>query len=207
MKKCFLFIGGEGPAGSELPEKPENGDVVIAADSGADLALKFSVAVDYAVGDFDSIREPALLDRLEKGKVFSYDRNKDLTDTEIAMETAISLGCTEAVLVGGGGGRFDHLLAVAALFERAHPPRRWYASFGKAVLIDTASTFEEPAGSLVSFFPLGREECAPWSSGLAWELEGLRWGRGDFGISNKTLKNNFQVGVHTGRMLMIIQSM
>ena len=108
------------------------------------------------------------------------------------------------VLIGGGGGRLDHLLGILALFERAHPPRRWYASFGMAVLIDTECRFEIPDGRIISFFPLGKEECAPWSCGLFWELEGLRWNRGDFGISNRAVENNFQVGVHAGRMLMIV---
>ena len=93
MKKCFLFLGGEGPAGPDLPEKPGSGDIVIAADSGVELARAFSVKVDYAVGDFDSIEDPSLLNLLEKENVFSYDRDKDYTDTEIALEKALTLDC------------------------------------------------------------------------------------------------------------------
>ncbi len=206
MRKCFLFIGGDGPSGNRLPEYPGSGDIVIAADSGVDLAARFSVDLDFAVGDFDSIRDRSLLDALETGHVITYDRDKEYTDTEIAIMKARELGCGELVLVGGGGGRADHLLALFSLFEREQAPDRWYASFGAAYHIFREGSYEFACGTTVSFFPLGNQVCRPWSCGLKWELEGLAWGRGSFGISNEVKKMHFQIGVHTGKMIMIVPS-
>jgi thiamine pyrophosphokinase len=206
MRKCFLFLGGDGPAGENLVECPGPEDLVLAADSGLDLADRFSVNVDYAVGDFDSIKDRSLLDTLETGHVITYDRDKEYTDTEIAILKARELGCDELVLIGGGGGRADHLFALFSLFEREQAPDRWYASFGSAFCIDGEGSYKLDCGTLVSFFPLGDKVCRPWSCGLKWELEGLSWGRGSFGISNEVKKMHFQIGVHAGRMLMIVPS-
>ncbi|WP_020613575.1 thiamine diphosphokinase [Sediminispirochaeta bajacaliforniensis] len=204
MKRAFLFIGGEGPIGDTLPEFPTSSDMVIAADSGIDLAVAYDVSVDYAVGDFDSIKNKSLLNTLEDGHVIIYDRDKDLTDTEIAVSHARNLGCDELIVIGGGGGRVDHLLALFALFDRDWTPKRWYASFGSVFLIEKENSFSLPVGTTVSCFPVGEQACSPWSRGLKWELDTLFWQRGSFGISNEVKESCFQIGVHSGRMIFII---
>ncbi len=41
------------------------------------------------------------------------------------------------------------------------------------------------------------------SSGLKWRLDGLRWGRGDVGISNVAAADRVEVEVGRGRLLMV----
>jgi thiamine pyrophosphokinase len=56
---------------------------------------------------------------LNKGvKIERYPREKDSTDTEIALEKAISLGATEITFLGCVGGRLDHTLGNLGLLKR-----------------------------------------------------------------------------------------
>lgn len=204
MGKAFLFTGGGAPT-PLLPEGlPGKDDLVIAADSGLEYALRCDISPDLVIGDFDSLSDPELLNGLTGTIVESHGINKDHTDTELALERALQAGFQDIIILGGGGGRMDHFLAILALFERPDPPRRWYGSFGRVVLIDGPHQCNVGAGGIVSFFPLGREPCKPWSRGLKWELEGLTWKRGDAGVSNRQEKNSFQVDVLAGTMVMVV---
>ncbi len=204
MGKAILFIGGERPY-NPLPEGvPEEGDLVIAADSGLEYALTCGIEPHLAIGDFDSISDKRLLEGMECTTIERYPEDKELTDTELAMKKAIDEGYREIIILGGGGGRLDHLLGIISLFERENPPDRWYASFGSAYLIDRVREFSFEEERLVSFFPLGSDVCRPYSKGLKWELEGLVWRRGDLGISNRQQKKVFEVDVITGTMLMVV---
>ena len=45
---------------------------------------------------------------------------KDLTDTQVAVETAIERGADEIIIVGSTNGRFDHTLSTLAILEKYH---------------------------------------------------------------------------------------
>ncbi|GHU69421.1 hypothetical protein FACS189450_02290 [Spirochaetia bacterium] len=170
---------------------------------------------DWIVGDMDSLDEPARLDKYPPDRVLRYPADKDYTDTELAINLLWEKGCDEAWLVGGGGGRLDHLFAIRSLFERERPPSRWITAVEdircleagrQAVGQKTAGelVLEVPAGSPVSVFPLGT---GPWqakSYGLKWPLDGVSWNRGFAGISNMTPEGNFSIRAASGRFMVIL---
>ncbi|TFG65203.1 MAG: hypothetical protein E4H36_00645 [Spirochaetales bacterium] len=43
------------------------------------------------------------------------------------------------------------------------------------------------------------------SKGLRWPLDGLRWNRGDIGVSNEMTGNDFSVTMKTGRLIMVTE--
>lgn len=204
MKRAYICIGGEGPSPGSFNEELTDEDMLIAADSGFDLAMELGLEPQLVVGDFDSIESSEKMKELSSCSIIRYERDKDYTDTELAIMEAQKRGVEECILIGGGGGRVDHLMALFALFERRGAPDRWYSSFGKAVCIKELRSFSLELGTMISFFPLGAGEVRPWSDGLKWELDGLRWNRGDYGISNVVVKKPFHVNLKEGKMLMII---
>ncbi len=114
--RAFLYTGGEVfPEG--VSERPEPGDLVIAADSGLRTARMFGVEPTVLVGDFDSLGEPEDLPGVEMIRV---PAEKDDTDTQLAASVACRRGATSLVIVGGFGGRLDHSLANLALLEDLH---------------------------------------------------------------------------------------
>lgn len=91
---------------SQLIKKPA---YVIAVDQGLFDAYKAGIAVDIAIGDFDSLKDLSLLEKVAHKKL---SPDKDLTDTESAVIYAQSLNPKHIYILGGIGGlRFEHSYA------------------------------------------------------------------------------------------------
>ena len=202
-RRGLLFIGGSGPDKESLGERREEVSLVVAADAGLLLALELGIEPDLVVGDMDSLADISLLDRFPPDRVLRFPPDKDETDTEIGLRVLRERGCGEITIAGGGGGRVDHLLAIAALFERENPPRRWVSDRADIRLIEGECDMVGWEGSTVSFLPLGPQACGLRSEGLAWPLDGLCFRRGYGGISNRVTARRARVEVRTGKLLMI----
>lgn len=90
--------------------------LTIAVDSGMAFFYRKGWVPDYIVGDFDSV-SPEILQRFmelskEQGKpkILQFQPEKDETDTELAIRTAIGQGCQSIHILGGTGTRMDHML-------------------------------------------------------------------------------------------------
>jgi thiamine pyrophosphokinase len=154
----------------------------------------------------DSLGDLSRLDAYPPERVLRYQAEKDYTDTELALGLLWERGCDEVWLIGGGGGRLDHLLALRALFERDPCPSRWITAHEDLHCLDSPAElrWSGPAGSLVSVFPLGP---GPWeaeSGGLRWPLAGLPWDRGFYGLSNVAERGSFEVRARQGRFLVVL---
>jgi thiamine pyrophosphokinase len=211
------FIGGEGPDPDLGKRALGKVDLVVAADSGLIAAEEWGLESDWIVGDMDSIDDTGRLARYPADRVLSYPTDKDYTDTELALALLREKGCDEIVLVGGGGGRLDHTLAIVALFERECTPKRWITAredirFLSAELAGKTSESEGgallrasvQAGSLVSIFPIGSGPWKALSEGLKWPLDELPWRRGFFGISNIATEGTFSVHARSGRFFAVL---
>lgn len=96
-------------------------DLVIAADGGAAHLEKWGITPNVVVGDLDSL-PPGARERITAagGTIEVHPREKDRSDTEIALDRSIGAGATEIVIVGAlGGPRIDHALANTLLLGRA----------------------------------------------------------------------------------------
>jgi len=85
---------------------------VIAADSGLHLAIAAGVDVHEVIGDLDSVAPDALQRAVDAGaQVDRHPVAKDKTDLELALDRAAGLHPQRIVVIGGAGGRLDHLAA------------------------------------------------------------------------------------------------
>lgn len=92
--------------------KQEKFSMMIAADRGLVLADRLKVQLDYIVGDFDSVPEAILNQyRMQSAPIQTFPKEKDKTDTQIAIELAMSHHPTDITIVGATGSRMDHTLA------------------------------------------------------------------------------------------------
>jgi thiamine pyrophosphokinase len=181
-------------------------DILVAADSGLILAEQAGLKPDWIVGDMDSLDDLQRLEAYPPPRILRYPRDKDRTDTELALALLWEKGCAETWLIGGGSGRMDHLFAIQALFEREPRPHRWFTGKEDIHCLNA----QEPLalrlhpGALLSIFPLGS---GPWevrSQGLKWPLEGLAWERGFCGLSNVLLDAEVSLFAEAGRFLVIL---
>ena len=117
--RAFIYTGGvvhrEG-----VTERPEEGDLIIAADSGYRTAEAFGVTPRILLGDFDSLGEP---NPPKDCEVIRMPVEKDETDTQLAVSCAIDRGAKEIVIIGGLEGRLDHTLSTVAILEDLYARR------------------------------------------------------------------------------------
>ncbi len=112
---ALVFAGGD-PVDNAVAARLPGGVFTVAADSGVEQALALGRDVDLVVGDFDSA-DPAAVDAAVAAgaEVRRYPAEKDESDLELAVRAARDSGANGVIVVGGSGGRLDHLLANALL--------------------------------------------------------------------------------------------
>lgn len=111
--KAFIYTGGSIDP-SRITEHPRADDLCIAADAGYENAKTLGERVDLLLGDFDSLDHAGLPKELERLQV---PAEKDFTDTQLAVETALEREATEIVIIGGLDGRLDHTLSNLSILQ------------------------------------------------------------------------------------------
>lgn len=91
-------------------------DYIIAVDHAVLSLYKQRIAIDLAVGDFDSLTNQGVLRNLN---VIKLNPIKDVTDTFQALIEAEKLNPDQMIMIGGiGGKRIEHFMAHILLFDR-----------------------------------------------------------------------------------------
>ncbi|MBU3180408.1 thiamine diphosphokinase [Clostridium psychrophilum] len=109
--KAIIVSGGNPPSKELLKSEITKNTFLIGADSGANCLYEYNINPNLLVGDFDSIDEKVLgYFKTNNCSIDVYPKEKDYTDTEIAVRKAISMQPNEIVLLGCTGSRIDHLL-------------------------------------------------------------------------------------------------
>ncbi len=202
-----IFAGGRLRPGRAVAEALATADMMIAADSGAATALQAGYTPAIIVGDFDSLAlsEQELTDL--GSQVIRAAVEKDETDTELAVLTAIEHGADHITILGGlGGERFDHAMANILLL----------AGFALPIsIVDGPTTcwllrgpgdthIEGQTGDLLSLLPLTSDAVGIRTTGLYYPLAGetLYFGR-PRGVSNVLVSASATVSLERGMLLVI----
>ncbi len=201
MEGCLL-IGGKAPSKKDMEGLFRPWDVVVAADSGLSHAASLGLYPDEIIGDFDSV-SPELLEQYPDLIQHRHKRDKDETDTELGIDLLRDRGADTIHVIGGGGGRLDHLYAIISLFHRDNPPDHWYTHREHISLISGTADIKTVPGRRLSFFPVGMQTAEMSTEGLKWPLDRLSWKPGDFGISNIALDDHIEIKMKSGRLIMI----
>jgi len=203
--KALIVTGGDNPPSSIIWCLSKKADIVIAADAGLEVCKIANIEPHLAVGDFDSV-DPAILSQVSPEKILRFPEEKDRSDTELAIEAAHRYGAKYIILAGAGAGRLDHLLAVRALFERNDPIKEWHTAHESVFLVARGLRLQASMSinSIVSVFPVSGGASGMLSKGLKWPLDGLKWKRGEFGLSNKTISEEMEIYSGENSILVIL---
>ncbi|MGF0033502.1 thiamine diphosphokinase [Bariatricus sp. SGI.154] len=167
MSKRIVIVSG-GELDEELTlsilEKQE-GEYVIGVDKGMEFLYRHQIMPSYIVGDFDSVKaEIADYYKNETNvPIREYNPVKDASDTEIAIRLAMTLGCSELIILGATGGRLDHLWANVQSLTipfKAGVDAKIVDRQNMICLIGDGETHlrkDEMYGPYFSVFPLGEE--------------------------------------------------
>jgi thiamine pyrophosphokinase len=205
--KGLAFIGGESPDAKRCGELAAGGGIIAAADSGLICAENAGLAPDWICGDMDSLDDLARLEKYPPERVLRFPPDKDWTDTELVIDLLARQGCDDITLVGGGGGRLDHTLALAALFERENCPSRWFTAHESIFPVTKFFSLTVPLNTLISVFPIGTPPWKTESFGLKWKLDAVEWERRGAGISNVAEEESITINPLEGRFLVVVNGL
>jgi thiamine pyrophosphokinase len=214
--RALVVAAGVPPARAALdlawPGWADGIELVIAADAGATTADVLGLRPDLAVGDFDSI-EPGKLERLRSAgiPVEVAPTEKDESDTELAVRAALARGADGLTVIGGMGGRPDHLvanIALLALPELAGLSAELLDGSTRISLVHPGRERELAGrvGDLVSLIPFGPDVDGVTTVGLAWPLDDEPLPLGPArGLSNVRVVPVARVSVRAG-ILVVVES-
>lgn len=204
MDSVLIFAGGNPPAGELEDELPEP-DLVVAADSGYDHAVAAGFRVDVLVGDLDSIETELIPSHVI---VERFPEDKNATDLELALSRVALESPERIVVVGGGGGRVDHELAVASLLcseDWADIDLDWVTDRGWAHVIRARRVLHGDVGATISLIPMGGPAIGVHTKGLRWQLKGATLAHGTTrGVSNEFTGPVADVRLASGCLLAVI---
>lgn len=161
-----LLGGGEATA-SDLSEALSIAPLLIAADSGADTAIRLGHVPGAVIGDLDSISTEARTiipdDRIH------HTPDQDSTDFDKALRR---INAPMVIGVGFLGARLDHTLAALnTLITCSLPPCILLGSLDVVFALPQTCTLAIEPGTRVSLFPM--RPVRGQSKGLLWPLDGL----------------------------------
>ncbi len=188
-------------------------ELTIAVDSGMEFFYEYGRIPDYIVGDFDSVRPEILhyFQSLEQKKpiILQFQPEKDETDTELAMRTAIEKGTKMIHLLGATGSRVDHMIGNIHLLGAAM--KQGVECFmvdkhNRMRMIERGIVLkqQEQYGNYVSLFPF-----TPQVRGLT--LTGFKYPLDHYplecyhslGVSNEIVEEKAVISFEDGVLLMI----
>ncbi len=200
MTTVVIVGGPDHPLAVALPR----GARVIAANGGVELARELGLRVDLAVGDFDSISEEKLA---TTGRVERHPAEKDASDLELALSAALRFETERILVLGGAGGRLDHLLGgLLLLAADAYSGVQVDAQLGSSavhVIRDERVLSGEP-GELISLFAVHGSATGVVSEGLVYQLHGEPLEPGSSrGLSNVFAAPEARISLERGVLLAV----
>ncbi|QWU14022.1 thiamine pyrophosphokinase [Paenibacillus sophorae] len=208
-RRTVIFAGGE--LSEQFLRELDKEDFIIGADRGALFLVTHGVIPDIAVGDFDSI-SPEEFNLIEEQvpRVIACDPvDKDLTDSELALDLALEQQPEDILLFGVTGTRLDHTLASIQMMTRVlqRQIRCSIMDLNNYVTITGSQAIVQERGyTYVSLLPVTPEVTGITLEGFQYPLTNatLKLGQ-SLGISNRLVSPTGTVTILSG-LLLIIQS-
>lgn len=204
MSTVIIFAGGD-PVPVGLIDELPDADLVVAADSGLEVADSLGYRVDTIVGDLDSVEGPLP----SSAEVIRHPIDKDATDLELALELGALSEPFRLVLVGAEGGRYDHEVGAAATLASPRwagvPEIDWVRSDATVHVVRGTRRLQADIGQLISLIPMHGPAGGVTTSGLSWPLDGATLAAGSSrGMSNRFVATEAVVRVGAGVVLAVL---
>ncbi len=181
MKRGLIITGGNLDldfAGRFCRGQKRAFDCVVSVDGGLEKTRALGFTPDAIVGDFDTV-DHEILKQYRRNPHILWDVHKpekDETDTELAVNTAIKLGCSSLAILGATGRRMDHELSNLHLLKLCldrQVEAYLYDPYNKVCLLDREKTFRktELYGKYISFIPLTEQVKGITLTGFKYPLK------------------------------------
>ena len=197
---CYVLAAMD--PGESFTRKKREGDIVVAADAGLRYAGRIGLNPDVVIGDFDSLGY--IPDGIES---VVFPKEKDDTDTMLAVRYGMKSGYKKFALIGAVGGRPDHSFAniqtLSFIAANGGIGIIDCDGFSMTVLSKSVVTFPKESKGKVSVFSLS-EKSVVSIRGLKYHADSIEIGF-DFpiGVSNEFVGADSHVAVHSGMALIM----
>ena len=204
--RCVVVSGAPG---GTLDIEPDDGDFVIAADSGYLLCEQAGIAPDLLVADFDSLGES--MREQVTCEIAELPVEKDDTDTLAALRIGLARGYRDFVVANALGGDVGHTLANIQCLSFLHEngARGTLRGRGQEVFAvypedgRTARSIEP--GTRVSVFASGGTARGVTEWGLRWNLDSAELTESfPIGVSNWAVEPEIAFEVGQGTLLVVV---
>lgn len=213
MREVVVLAGGQPPSAATLArwgQRLPTPHAVVAADGGLALAAPLDLRVDLVVGDLDSVAPGDLAAARRAGaRVETHPVAKDATDVALALDAALAAGAERLTVLGGGGGRADHELALWLLLASpayaAVPVRAWSPRATTDVVHpDRTTVLDGTPGELCSLLAVHGPAHGVRTTGLRFGLDGETLAPGSSrGVSNQLDGSRATVAIDRGVLLAV----
>lgn len=188
-----------------------NFDTIIGVDGGLECLYRHTIIPQVVLGDFDTIDKDILnyYKNQEEILIKEYQPEKDATDTEIAIEYAVSIGSSEITILGATGTRLDHTfgnLHSLLIAKKKGIPCCILDEHNHIELIDSGTKLEKKQqfGHYISFIPLTTTVEHITLKGFRYPLNDATLTIGNCnGVSNEIKEDCAEVLFDEGILIMI----
>lgn len=201
--KALIFSGG---VFNELPESinKDEYDIIIGADKGYVYAESVDVIPHIYVGDSDSLPLNTVIKSKNKTLL---NTEKDMTDTQEAVDIAIKKGASKITILGALGNRIDHTLANIHLLKYAYDKgadAEIADTQSYITLVSKSSIIKKRDGYCISLIPL--TDCDGVSiSGVYYPLDNASLKVGTtLGVSNEFTSDDAIIKIKEGLLLVMV---
>ena len=209
--KVIIISGGNPPSKELLIKEITEDTFLIGADSGANCLFCYNVKPDLLVGDFDSI-DKEVLNYFKKNNctIDTYPIEKDFTDTEIAVEKALSMKPNKIVLLGCTGSRVDHLLGNIGMLKNClkNGVEACIVDDNNYIrLVDASTSLKGTVGRIFSLQSYGDEIIGLTIEGAKYPLNNYNLKIGQsITISNEFARPQVQLKFKSGTLMIILST-
>jgi thiamine pyrophosphokinase len=208
VSRCIIFAAGEYYNNSICIQ---NGDFIIAADAGLEVANSLRITPRLVIGDFDSIKSNLVVDgvRWQGCEIIRLAPEKDETDTAAALREAQQRGYREFHIYGGTGGRLDHTLAnIQCLANLAQKGQRGFL-YGNGIVVTAlhdgqSLCFEAVEAGVISIFASSAQANGVTLRGLKYPLaDAVLTNDVPLGVSNAFIGKEASVSLRQGTLIVV----
>ena len=215
MTIAVICAGGPHSEIVDMTEFLQEDTVFIGADRGALHLLQQGITPHEAVGDFDSVtisEYNQIVAAVHKVGRFRSEKNE--TDTELAVDCALTYNPEHVILTGVTGGRLDHMESALHLLyrlQRNHKEVRFsIRNTTNELSILLTGSYEcahDERFPYISFFPFGGDVAGLTLTGFKYETVDARLETGMTKFtSNETVAEVCTISFHQGICLMVRSS-
>lgn len=181
---------------------------IFCADGGLKYALEIGVTPLEIWGDLDSIDKSLVKKAEEMGsRVIEFDSRKNFTDGELILSEMEKRGFKKIVVLGGLGGRTDHLLTnLNLLFKFKNIV--FISEKEKIFKVENKMKIENEAGKTISFIPMSDAVEEITLTGFEYPLDKYTVKRGESICTSNIIKSDCSViEFKSGKLLGVIENL